>query len=80
MLQYNKLLIVIKEHSSELRRYHMEKEELKQEIIEGIIPESNSHRKVCKEIKKILAQELKNLTSLTKFELVKRRKERYRKF
>ena len=53
---------------------------LKQEIIEGIIPESNSHRKVCKEIKKILAQELKNLTSLTKFELVKRRKERYRKF
>ena len=27
-----------------------------------------------------LAQELKNLTSLTKFELVKRRKERYRKF
>lgn len=32
---------------------------LKQEIIEGIIPESNSHRKVCKEIKKILAQELK---------------------
>lgn len=53
---------------------------LKQEIIEGIIPESNSHRKVCKEIKKILAQELKNLTLLTKFELVKRRKERYRKF
>ena len=53
---------------------------LKQEIIEGIIPEFNSHRKVCKEIKKILAQELKNLTSLTKFELVKRRKERYRKF
>ncbi|MYV10074.1 acetyl-CoA carboxylase carboxyl transferase subunit alpha [Lactobacillus salivarius] len=53
---------------------------LKQEIIEGIILESNSHRKVCKEIKKILAQELKNLTSLTKFELVKRRKERYRKF
>lgn len=53
---------------------------LKQEIIEGIISESNSHRKICKEIKKILAQELKNLTSLTKFELVKRRKERYRKF
>src|SRR5699024_7297359 len=53
---------------------------LKQEIIEGIIPESNSHRKVCKEIKKILAQELKNLTLLTKYELVKRRKERYRKF
>ena len=53
---------------------------LKQEIIEGIIPESNSHRKVCKEIKKVLTRELKNLTSLTEFELVKRRKERYRKF
>ena len=50
---------------------------LKQEIIEGIIPESNSHRKVCKEIKKVLTRELKNLTSLTEFELVKRRKERY---
>ena len=53
---------------------------LKQEIIEGIIAESNSHRKVCKEIKKVLTRELKNLTSLTEFELVKRRKERYRKF
>lgn len=53
---------------------------LKQEIIEGIIPESSSHRKICKEIKKVLTRELKNLTSLTEFELVKRRKERYRKF
>lgn len=36
MLQYNKPLTVIKEHSSKLWRYHMEKDKLKQEIIEMV--------------------------------------------
>ncbi|MFT8425338.1 MAG: carboxyltransferase subunit alpha [Liquorilactobacillus sp.] len=53
---------------------------LAQKVIEGIIPESHSHKRVCRAIKKIIEQEMKELMSLSPNELLVKRYERFRKF
>lgn len=53
---------------------------LQQGVIEGIVAEPNSHRKVIKNIKRVLVEELASLQRLTPHELVARRHARFRKF
>src|SRR5699024_12660133 len=53
---------------------------LKQEIIEGIIPESEEHRKTCKNIEQVLLKRLNKLQELPPNQLLANRKKRYRKF
>ncbi len=53
---------------------------LKANIIEGIIPEPNAHKRFCKNIIQILRPELEKLEKLSPDELVAQRKARFRKF
>lgn len=53
---------------------------LKQGIIEGIIPESSSHRRLCKTLAQTLTEQLEQLQSLSVEELLVKRYERFRKF
>lgn len=53
---------------------------LKHGIIEGIIEEPSSHRKVIKNVSRVIEDELALLTSLTSRELIERRHARFRKF
>ena len=53
---------------------------LKQGIIEGIIPESEEHRKTCKNIEQVLLKRLNKLQELPPNQLLANRKKRYRKF
>ncbi|MHC3377219.1 carboxyltransferase subunit alpha [Ligilactobacillus equi] len=53
---------------------------LRQKIIDGIIEEPNSHRKVVKNIEKVLEEELLALNKLSVTSLVQRRQNRFRKF
>lgn len=53
---------------------------LKQRIIEGIIPESEEHRKTCKNIEQVLLKRLNKLQELPPNQLLANRKKRYRKF
>ena len=49
-------------------------------IIEGIIPEPNTHKRFCKNIIQVLRPELEKLERLSPDELVAQRKARFRKF
>lgn len=53
---------------------------LKQQVIEGIIPEPGSHKKVVRNIADVLKRELPRLQRMTTTELLEQRKQRYRKF
>ncbi len=53
---------------------------LRQGIIEGIIPESEEHRKICKNIEQVLLKRLNKLQELSPNQLLANRKKRYRKF
>lgn len=53
---------------------------LKANIIEGIIPEPNAHKRFCKNIIQILRPELEKLEKISPDELVAQRKARFRKF
>lgn len=53
---------------------------LRANIIEGIIPEPNAHKRFCKNIIQILRPELEKLEKLSPDELVAQRKARFRKF
>lgn len=53
---------------------------LKQQIIEGIIPESEDHQQVCLAIEHTLEKRLNKLQSISASELLAKRKARYRKF
>ncbi|WP_225429659.1 acetyl-CoA carboxylase carboxyltransferase subunit alpha [Ligilactobacillus pobuzihii] len=49
-------------------------------VIEGIIPEPNTHKRFCKNIIQVLRPELEKLEKLSSDELVAQRKARFRKF
>lgn len=51
-----------------------------QNVIEGIIPESSSNKKTCKEIAAVLEKRLHLLQSRKPHDLVKQRQARFRKF
>lgn len=53
---------------------------LKQNIIEGIIPEKRDHQATCQQIEQVLMTELVKLQKLSATELLKKRQARYRKF
>ncbi|WP_428846214.1 hypothetical protein [Ligilactobacillus saerimneri] len=53
---------------------------LKQQVIEGIIPEPDDHKEVCTNIDQVLWEQLKKLRALPGNELVRQRHARFRKF
>ncbi|WP_010579489.1 carboxyltransferase subunit alpha [Liquorilactobacillus vini] len=53
---------------------------LRQQVIEGIIPESHSKYRLVKAIKRVLLQEIDQLQQMTTDELLEKRRMRYRKF
>ena len=53
---------------------------LKQGVIEGIIEEPSSHKKVIKNVARVLTTQLEPLLALTPRELIARRQARFRKF
>ena len=53
---------------------------LKQDIIEGIIPEDQDHRVTCQQIGRVLTTELEQLEQLSPAVLLAKRQARYRKF
>ncbi|MCT0196439.1 acetyl-CoA carboxylase carboxyl transferase subunit alpha [Lactobacillus helveticus] len=53
---------------------------LKKNVIEGIIEEPTDHLQVCKNIERVLENELDKLQNLSDEELLARRYERFRKF
>ncbi|MCP0885999.1 acetyl-CoA carboxylase carboxyl transferase subunit alpha [Ligilactobacillus sp. WILCCON 0076] len=53
---------------------------LSQGIIDGIIEEPTSHRKVIKQVTRVIDEELTKLMALTPRELIERRHARFRKF
>ncbi|KRM95784.1 acetyl-coenzyme A carboxylase carboxyl transferase subunit alpha [Liquorilactobacillus aquaticus DSM 21051] len=53
---------------------------LEQHVIDGIVPESRSHKRVFKAVKKILQKELTDLEKLTSSELIEKRHQRFRQF
>ena len=53
---------------------------LKNDVIEGIIPEHRSHRQTIAEIAKVLDERLQKLEKLTPEQLLSKRHSRFRKF
>ena len=53
---------------------------LKQQVIEGIIPEPDDHKEVCTNIDQVLWEQLQKLRALPGNELVRQRHARFRKF
>ncbi|ULQ49156.1 carboxyltransferase subunit alpha [Liquorilactobacillus nagelii] len=53
---------------------------LQQKIIEGIIPESHSQRRLCRAIKKTITTEMMQLQQLKTTQLLEQRRLRFRKF
>ena len=53
---------------------------LKLKVIEGILPESDNHQEVIRQIDLCLQSEIKKLQALSEKELLMRRHQRFRKF
>lgn len=53
---------------------------LQQKVIEGIIPESHSQRRLCRAIRKVIIAEMEQLQRLKPAELLEQRHLRFRKF